>query len=124
MISEEDVLSIHDILIERFGGIKGIRDKASLDSALKRPYQTFESQDLYPTLIEKVSALLESIIKNHPFNDGNKRLGYTLCRLILLNNGIDIIADEGEKYDFIIQIAENKIEFAEIVNWLKNHVSE
>ena len=82
MIPEEDVLSIHDILIERFGGIKGIRDKASLDSALKRPYQTFEGQDLYPTLIEKVSALLESIIKNHPFYDGNKRLGYTLCRLI------------------------------------------
>ena len=89
MIPEEDVLSIHNILIERFDGIKGIRDKASLDSALKRPYQTFEGQDLYPTLIEKVSALLESIIKNHPFNDGNKRLGYTLSRLILLNNGID-----------------------------------
>ena len=124
MISEEDVLSIHDILIERFGGIKGIRDKASLDSALKRPYQTFEDQDLSPTLIEKVSALLESIIKNHPFNDGNKRLGYTLCRLILLNNGIDIIADEGEKYDFIIQIAENKIEYTEIVDWVKNHATE
>ena len=124
MIPEEDVLSIHNILIERFDGIKGIRDKASLDSALKRPYQTFEGQDLYPTLIEKVSALLESIIKNHPFNDGNKRLGYTLCRLILLNNGIDIIADEDEKYAFIIQIAENKIEYTEIVDWLKYHATE
>jgi death-on-curing protein len=123
MISEEDVLSIHNILIERFGGIKGIRDIAALDSALKRPYQTFEGRDLYPSLIEKVSALLESIIKNHPFIDGNKRMGYTLSRLILLNNGVDIVAEESEKFTFIIQIAENKFDFDEIVDWLKNHVS-
>jgi len=122
MIPTEDVISIHNLLIERFGGIKGIRDKNSLDSALNRPYQTFEGQDLYPSIIEKLAALIESIIKNHPFNDGNKRLGYTLCRLVLLENKMDLDAKEDDKYSFIIQIAENKLNFDEISDWLKKHV--
>jgi len=67
---------------------------------------------------------LESLIKNHPFIDGNKRLGYTLCRLILLNNDLDLIALENEKYLFIIQIAENKLDYKQIVDWIKNHVVE
>ena len=67
---------------------------------------------------------MESLIKNHPFIDGNKRLGYTLCRLILLNNDLDLIALENEKYLFIIQIAENKLDYKQIVDWIKNHVVE
>ena len=124
MISLKEVLSIHDILIDRFGGLKGIRDLNALESALIRPLQTFEGNELYPTLIEKVSALMESLIKNHPFIDGNKRIGYTLCRLILLNNDMDLKAEENEKYFFIIQIAENKLDHREIVDWIKNHIVE
>ena len=80
-----------------------------MKSALDRPLQTFDKKDLYPTIREKAAALLESIIKNHPFLDGNKRTGYTLCRLILNENDIDIMASDNEKYDFIIQIAKNKL---------------
>lgn len=122
MISIEEVLRIHNILIEKFGGLKGIRDINNLESALNRPYQTFESKELYPSVIEKVAALLESIIKNHPFHDGNKRLGYTLSRLILLNNSLDIHASENEKFEFIIRIAENKIDYNQILKWLKKHI--
>ena len=92
-----------------------------MESALNRPNQTFEGKELYPTLLEKVAALLESIIKNHPFNDGNKRIGYTLCRLILLENNLDLTATQNDKFDFIIKIAENKISYRHILNWLKTH---
>jgi death-on-curing protein len=124
MISLKEVLSIHDILIDKFGGLKGVRDLNALESALNRPLQTFEEKELYPSLVEKVSALLESIITNHPFIDGNKRIGYTLCRLILLNNDLDLIATEKEKYFFILQIAENKLDHKQIADWIKNHLNE
>ena len=121
MISIQEVISIHDILIKKFGGLKGIRDFQSLESAINRASQTYDGKDLYPSVLEKVAALMESLIKNHPFNDGNKRVGYTVGRLILLNNDIDINATESERFNFIIQIAENKIDYDKILKWLNNH---
>ena len=121
MISIKEIVAIHEILIDHFGGLQGIRDKDSLEAALNRPLQTFDNKELYPSLLEKVAALLESLIKNHPFHDGNKRLGYTVSRLILLNNDMDIKASEIEKYNFIISIAENKVDYRHILDWLKNH---
>jgi death-on-curing protein len=121
MISFQEVVIIHSVLIEKFGGIQGIRDKGALESALNRPNQTFEGKELYPTLLEKAAALLESIVKNHPFNDGNKRIGYTLCRLILLENSLDLTASQNDKFDFIMQIAENKISYQHILDWLRMH---
>lgn len=73
MIDIKDVENIHAILIDKFGGSKGIRDQGALESALHRPNSTFEQQDLYPTAIDKAAAILESIFMNHPFVDGNKR---------------------------------------------------
>ena len=87
MIDLETVLKIHDLLIDEFGGKPGIRDHSLLDSALNRPFQTFDGELLYPSIIDQSAAIIESIVKNHPFNDGNKRTGYTLTRLHLLNNG-------------------------------------
>lgn len=92
MISEREVLEIHSILIERFGGSEGVRDQELLDSALNRPYQTFNGQELYPRPIDKAAAIIESIVKNHPFVDGNKRTGYVLARLLLMNEQRDIHA--------------------------------
>jgi len=71
MIRKEFVINIHEVLIEKFGGIHGIRDKKALESAISRPFMTFDQQDLYPSPIEKAAALLESVISNHPFIDGN-----------------------------------------------------
>ena len=78
MISIAEVEKIHDILIEKFGGLKGIRDHGILDSAINRPYQTFDGKDLYPDPVDKAAAIFESIISNHPFVDGNKRTAYVL----------------------------------------------
>jgi death-on-curing protein len=121
MISIKEVEEIHATLINEFGGSHGIRDKAGLQSSLARPAQTFDNKDLYPTIIEKAAALVESILINHPFVDGNKRTGYVLLRLLLIDKGLDIEATQNEKYDFIICIASGKCGFDEIVKWLGTH---
>ena len=122
MIQIEDVKSIHSILIEQFGGSQGIRDEAALEAAIARPYSTFDGKDLYPTPEEKASAIIESIVVNHPFIDGNKRTGYVLMRLILLNAGIDIHASEEEKYEFVIGIASGRMKKNAILNWIRKHL--
>jgi len=91
MIPPKEVEFLNQILIDKFGGTRGIRDKGALESALARPFQTFEGQDLYPTVLDNASSLIESILINHPFLDGNKRLGYALLRLYLLKNNLDIL---------------------------------
>lgn len=119
MISIEEVLQIYNILIERFGGSNGVRDLELLDSSISRPFNTFGQQDLYPTIIDKAAAIIESIVRNHPFVDGNKRTGYALMRLLLLSNDIDIIASEDEKYDFVISIASGELTFEQIKRWIE-----
>jgi death-on-curing protein len=83
VIGFETTLKIHNLLIDEFGGTRGIRDRSLLDSALIRPFQTFGGELLYPTSLDQSAAIVESIIKNHPFHDGNKRTGYTLMRLAI-----------------------------------------
>lgn len=118
MITVEEVLPIHHILIENFGGAHGVRDLTLLESALARPYATFAGEDLYPTIIEKAGAVLESILINHPFVDGNKRTAYVLMRLLLLEEGMDINATEEEKYTFVIDICTGTLRTDEIKKWL------
>ncbi len=121
MISEKEVLEIHKILIERFGGSEGIRDQELLDSALNRPYQTFDRNELYPTPIDKAAAILESIVKNHPFVDGNKRTGYVLARLLMMSEQLDIQADQERKYQFVISISKGELSFDQIKEWLEKN---
>jgi death on curing protein len=119
MIELKDVLNIHNILIDKFGGSKGIRDNGSLESAINRPFATFDSKDLYPTPSDKAAAILESILINHPFVDGNKRTAYVLMRLILLDNGLDIVADQKEKYEMVISASTGEMRFNDIKNWIQ-----
>ena len=75
MIRIEEVVNIHEILIDKFGGSHGIKDIKGLESVINRPFMTFDQKDLYSTPVEKAAALIESLISNHPFVDGNKRIG-------------------------------------------------
>jgi death-on-curing protein len=120
MISLNEVLAIHDILIEKFGGAKGIRDQAGLESAINRLYQTFDGQELYPDSVDKAAAIFESIISNHPFIDGNKRTAYVLMRLVVKIDSLDIEATEDEKFDFVIKSAKGELTFDEIRTWIKS----
>ncbi|MDB5279695.1 MAG: death on curing protein [Ferruginibacter sp.] len=122
MISVKETEAIHSILIEQFGGSNGIRDLSGLESALARPFQTFAGTDLYPTPIHKAAALIESLLINHPFIDGNKRTGYVMMRMLLIKNGLDIHASQDEKYIFVVNIASGLTTTEEIIDWLTAHV--
>ena len=118
MIELKVVLNIHNILIDRFGGSKGIRDNGSLESAINRPFATFDNQELYPTPADKAAAILESILINHPFVDGNKRTAYVLMKLILLDNGLDIVASQDDKYKMVIAASIGDMRFEDIRTWI------
>ena len=122
MIPIEEVIKIHEILIDKFGGDHGLRDRNALESAIKRPFMTFDQKDLYKTPVEKAAALIESLISNHPFIDGNKRIGYFMMRYFLLENGVDIEANLDEKYDFVLKIAQGQFQFENIRIWLSERL--
>lgn len=124
MINKEEVLAIHQILIRQHGGLAGVREGSLLESALERPFGGFGDTEFYPLVEQKAAAILESIVKNHPFNDGNKRMGYVLMRLTLLAYQKDIEASQDEKFDFVIQVASGQLEFEQIVAWIKKKLKE
>jgi len=123
-IDKKDVLSIHKVLIDKFGGAHGVRDESGLESAINRPYSTFDAQELYPSPEEKSAAIIESLLINHPFIDGNKRIGYVIMRLLLMSKGKDINASEEEKYQFVIGIASGKLKYEAILSWIKNNLKK
>lgn len=122
MIEISEVEKIHDILIERFGGARGIRDKGILDSAIGRPFQTFDGKDIYPDPVDKAAAIFESIVSNHPFVDGNKRTAYVLMRIILKRNQLDIEVNQDVKYDFVIKAAKGELTFDKIKTWIRHNL--
>lgn len=124
MISIQDILHMQNASIEDYGGEKGERDPALLASALARPFQTFDGSELYPSAIEKAGALAESLIVNHPFVDGNKRIGFLAMFALLQEHAIVFTAGEAELYDFIILISTGKLNITEITTWIQAHTKE
>ncbi len=118
MISKTLAIELNKIISEASGGSSGLRDESLLLSALNRPFQTFDGKDLYPSIIDKSAALFESIIINHPFIDGNKRMAYAFMRILLTEAGFTIDANEDEKYNFVISASEGKLNHEEIKNWI------
>jgi death-on-curing protein len=112
----------HNEIIDESGGARGIRDQGSLLAALARPYATFDQQELYPTPVEKAAAIFESLIINHSFIDGNKRIAYVLMRLTLLDFYFDVMAFDDEKYDMAIAASTGTIRFDEIKVWIEQHL--
>ncbi|WP_438963131.1 type II toxin-antitoxin system death-on-curing family toxin [Nonlabens sp.] len=123
MITIQQALRIHELQIKIHGGASGIRDFALLEAAMARPFSTFDGIDLYPTSVEKAAAILESILLNHPFVDGNKRTGYVLMELILRLDGLMVVLDLETQYTFTIQVAEGKLNIDQITKWLNDHVT-
>ena len=122
MISLDEALAIHSQIVAETGGANGVRDQGGLEAALARPHATFGGDDLYPDPISKAAAIAESIIKNHPFVDGNKRTGYILMRLTLITYGLDVVASDDDEYDLVIAIATGKMDVDAIKEWLSTHV--
>ena len=117
----EEILTIHSELIRHIGGSPGIRDENLLDMSVNAPFQTFGGVDLYPTLINKAAHLTYSLIKNHPFLDGNKRTGVTVLVIFLKANGIEITCTNKELAALGWGLADSSISEAELVDWIVSH---
>ena len=118
----EQVTRIHSSLIAKTGGLEGIRDKNLLDSALKVPFQTFDGKDFYPDILDKATQLCFSLINNHPFSDGNKRIGIHLTLLFLKINNVQLNYVQQELIDLGFGIASSKLQKNDIRKWFENHV--
>ena len=120
-LTAEQALFIHARLISETGGTHGLRELGLLQSALARPQATFDGKELYPDLFSKAAALLDSLVNNHPFVDGNKRAGITCAGIFLRLNGWEMTAtnDELEEYTLLVASSHPKIQAIKI--WLKKY---
>lgn len=121
-MSKEQVLSLHSELITEFGGVDGIRDEAMLDSALNTPFQTFEGVDLYPGVIEKAARIGYGLVKNHPFVDGNKRIGTHIMLVFLSLNNILLEYEDDDLIDVVLSIASGDMDDAKLREWIEDHI--
>lgn len=117
-----EVLEIYSQVIKQSGGGVGIRDLGALESAVAQPRMTFNGEELYPTIVEKASALGFSLIQNHPFIDGNKRAGHAAMESFLMFNGYEIFANVNEQVDIILGVASGNIDRNTFTDWLKTHI--
>lgn len=121
-ISKEQVLSLHSELVAEFGGVDGIWDGAMLDSALNAPFQNFEGVDLYHGVIEKAARIRYGLVKNHPFVDGNKRIGTHIMLVFLGLNNILLEYEDDDLIDVILSIASGDMDDKKLREWIENHI--
>lgn len=119
--SKEKVLLLHQIMAEATGGDVGVRDEALLESAIENIYLTFDGVELYPSKEEKAARLGYSLISNHAFVDGNKRIGMYIMLLFLELNGIKINANDNDVYSLGMSVAEGSADYDVILKWIKEH---
>ena len=122
-ISMDEVLMLHRRIIETSGGSMGLLNRSGLESAVEQPRMTFDGQDLYPTVVEKAAALCFSLIQNHPFVDGNKRVGHAAMEVFLKRNGYEIDATVDIQEEIILGVASGDVSRDQLVSWLEEHAS-
>ena len=122
ILSKRQILMLHSALVAQSGGLDGIRDEGLLDSALNVPFQTFAEQDLYPTVLEKAVRLGYGLICNHPFLDGNKRIGTHVMLVFLEINQLSLSYADEELISTILQTASGMLDYNGLLNWVKEHL--
>ena len=119
--SKEKILLLHQLMAQATGGEVGIRDEALLESAIENIYATFDGVELYPTKEEKAARLGYSLVSNHAFVDGNKRIGMYIMLSFLELNGVKIDAANNEVYKLVMSVADGSARYEEILNWIYDH---
>lgn len=117
-ISQDKVLALHELMAKETGGDPGIRDQALLNSALESAFQTFDGQELYPTIEEKGARIGFSLIANHAFIDGNKRIGMFVLLVFLEINGIKVKTTNDEVARVGLAVASGKMKYDELLAWI------
>ena len=120
-LSKAQVLLLHDQLVVETGGLSGLRDEGMLDSALSAPYQTSGGEDIYPSLLQKAARLCFGLVKNHPFLDGNKRIGVHIALVFLALNGVELQYSQVELSDVILRLAAGEMEAGDLLHWILEH---
>lgn len=120
-LTAEQILFIHSRLIDETGGFHGIRDLGLLLSGAARPGAAFSGKELYPDIYNKAAALMESLIKNHPFMDGNKRTAITSAGIFLSINGYYLNASQKELETIALNMATGKTSVKDAMDWFKQH---
>ena len=120
-ITLEQLIKFHKKIINSTGGSDGIRDRTVLESALYKANQTFDGQDLYLGVIKKIAVTAYSLIKNHGFVDGNKRVGVAVLILLLKINGIQVKYTQQELIEIGLGTAEGKLNEEDIESWIMRH---
>ena len=120
-LTKEQVLMLHIQLIEVIGGCDGIRDEGLLDSALETPFQSFDGEELYPSIQSKAARLCYGLVKNHAMLDGNKRIGAHTMLVFLAVNGYELEYTQKELIDLILDVADGKQGYEDILAWILEH---
>ena len=121
VLSKQQILLLHSQLISETGGSDGLRDVGLLESAINSPFQQFGNEDLYPTIQQKASRLCFWLVNNHPFIDGNKRIGAHVMLVFLALNGIELEYTQDDLSSTILKLASNEISYQQLTKWIINH---
>ena len=117
-LSKEQVIKIHNMLISQTGGSDGIRDEGLLESALNAPFETFDGEYIYRTIKAKAAKLGYFLVKNHPFIDGNKRIGILVMITFLEINGVELVCTDEELVTLGLGLADGSIDDENLLNWI------
>lgn len=117
-LSVAEVVELHRRIIGATGGSQGVRDFGALEAAVAQPQMSFGGEDLYATPAEKAAALCFSMVQNHPFLDGNKRIGHAAMETFLVLNGLEIDAATDDQEAIILSLASGTLTRAALVEWL------
>lgn len=120
-LSKEQILMLHSALIKETGGSDGVRDYNLLESSIENPFQSFDGEELYPTIQAKAARLGYGLIKNHCMLDGNKRIGTHAMLVLLALNGIELKYTQKELYETILQVADGSLTYEELLKWVLEH---
>jgi death-on-curing protein len=121
-LSLAEVLVLHERIVAQSGGAAGLRDLGSLESALAQPRATFDGVDLYPSLAEKAAALTHSLVGNHPFVDGNKRIGHAALETYLVLNGFELAAGVDDSERMFLSLAAGTVTRSALSVWIEQHL--
>jgi death-on-curing protein len=122
-VSVDQLIELHALQIARFGGSRGLRDRGALEAAAARPAATFGGEDLYADLAAKAGALMHSIVMNHPFVDGNKRVGAAAAELFLLINGSQLITSDLDFEHVTLATARGELDAERLAIWFRQRTS-
>jgi death-on-curing protein len=124
ILSKEQVKRLHSLLLEKTGGLDGVRDESMLDSALANPFQTFDGVELYPSTAAKIARMAFSLVCNHPFIDGNKRIGTYVMLVLLEINRIEVDFSDAEIIRIGLSLADGSMDDKQLLDLILAHFED